>query len=324
MKVSLIGIAVLIAFQEFAQAESIVSRNCAGQKVGSIPKAFTNFSTESLRRSDAISYVKAMDELITNGPFKHLLDCRDKLKSDSLFSYRLRFLGENESQTMTVRRSLPDGGGMMVQVAIELSINLKSSPQKVFFTYIHELTHVCQAYQWADLQTKYDFVKSLKQISLTSAGGDPYAHYAYVNPKCPTQPKLQPKPSYSEIKADYYRHRKLGEVEAFYNMTKAYQHYSGIDPLFCHGTKDDGNSNMYEGYLDMEKMIDQGYFAQDIIVKYHEEDGNKEETANALFNLKAPQVLYPDKVYRPTLNTAMRNLIEKKGLPIEEPAEMIR
>jgi hypothetical protein len=311
---------VLIIFQGIAQAESRVAANCASTSSGSSPSAFGTFSTEAQRRADPVSYVQAMDRMISSGPFKSLLDCRDRLKADPQFRYNLRFLRENEDGTMLVRRTRQNEGSG-ARVSIELLFNLKGSPQKIFFVYIHELTHVCQDYRWADLQAKFDLIELLPQNFM---GGMGMMMAPPSNAGCEglqKYPDAHRATSNSEIRADYVRHRKLGEVEAFYAMTRAYQHYTGVDPSFCRDGKEDKNSNMYEGYLEMERMIDQGFFAQDIIVKYHEEDGNKEETASALYDLNSPQRLYPDKVLRPTLNPAMRDLIREAGMPVIEPMQ---
>ena len=318
MRVFFLWVMALVIVQTSAQAESPIETNCAG-KVDSFPQEFANFSTESQRRANPSLYVQTMEKMIRNGPFKQLLDCRDQLQADPQFKYNLRFLGENEGLTMSVKRNRKYEG-LSARAAIELSFNLKSSPQRTLFVYIHELTHVCQAYRWADLQAKYDIAESLPKIF---SGGMLMAPPGFNSNGCSESSaitNLSSAQSRSEVKDNYYRHRKLGEVEAFYNMTKAYEHYTNVDPSFCKNTKD-GGENQDEGYLKMEKMINQGYFAQDIIVNYHEDDKiNKEEIAAALFDLNSPQRMYPDQVSRPALNPSMLDLIKKAGLPVIEPA----
>jgi hypothetical protein len=300
-------IILILSISLNAANASVISKNCVNKNLNETPVEFKNYVTESQRRADPNAYVQAMDALISKGPFKSLLECRDKLKSDNEFDYRLHFLEPSEGTTMSVSRTRPMSG-MQSTLMIQLSVNLKSSPQKVFFIYIHELTHVCQAHRWAKLHTNYDLIEALPQ-SFTNGAGMMAAH-----PDCPQDSK-----SSSQIKADYYRHRKFGEVEGFYTMTKAYQHYTELDPSFCHGGKEDKNQNLFEGYLEMEKMIDQGYFSQDIILKYHEDDKNKEEVAPALYNQNSPSLLYPDGVSRPKLNEEMIKLIKDAGMPVIEP-----
>ncbi len=290
------------------QAYASIAENCADTSPGSTPAPFINYASEAQRRGNPETFVQTLDAVIAQSPFNHLLECRDRLRADPGFSYGLHFLGEDEGTMMSVSRRR-EFQGLSARVSVTLNFNLKASPQKVLFVYLHELTHVCQDHRWAELHRQYDLLQSLPPAFMGGMGVNPYV------PRCLDEEQVsRPMP---EVRADYERHRKLGEVEGFFTMVQAYTHFTSVDPAYCHeGTGD--HPGMMNGYMEMENKINQGFFAQDIIVRYHG-DNDSQEVASALFDLHAPRRLYPDGVIRPTFHPLMRQLVLDGDMPFSEP-----
>lgn len=120
----------------------------------------------------------------------------------------------------------------------------------------------------------------------------------------------------SESIGDYVRFSLFGEVEAFYNMQLAYRKFVSISPTLCmaHGTSSDSSKgNLNEAYLDAERKIEQGIFAQSIVSGYMESYKNYE---HELVDMNSPLLTYSDPVTKATftlrsLDIRLANLIKR-------------
>jgi hypothetical protein len=179
-----------------------------------LEKVQDDFKDEDARVKKRESFVKALDEVIARTSLARIARCPEEIAMEG-YSYKLSFHDPAEgNKNMTVGQNGKE---------VTLTFNLTKSVQRVLFTYLHEMTHVCQA------------------------------------------PRLRTSTSVGEV----VRLKMQGEVSAYYNMLLAYRELLPLSPRLC---RDEGGragpDPLHDFYLEMEKSLEDGSFAQVVVDAY--------------------------------------------------------
>lgn len=131
--------------------------------------------------------INDFDSLLQRTSFRAILDCRKDLPEHR--SYRLVFMDPTlPPQNMNVSENEVLIGGSM-QRTLDLNFSLRSPMGFAFFTYIHELQHVCQfkarpsSSRWTELNTRADSQRwFLQEIEAMLVMMKAYSEVALGNP----------------------------------------------------------------------------------------------------------------------------------------------
>ena len=290
----------------------VIKKNCSGPKSEisdnlsvQLEKLQTNYNTINKRLSDGEGYIALLDEVIKQSPFSNLLACRDKLKTSSDISYKLMFQDPKKEEPFSVTYIYKDETKKGSKLDLEMNFKLKTSVQMALFTYLHELTHVCQAEKSKELRFKL-----LQAIENYNSNGRASDYSEYV-----------------KVKNEYYQYGSFIEVEAFYNMQLAYRFFTGKSSRLCleESNQDpDDQAPFYEAYLEGERNLLDGNFAQAIIYGYHLDSQSKEEEKASLFDSSNQHsYIWNDrsegKATMPSLHPSLKKMVEDLGIQVVEP-----
>ena len=124
---------------------------------------------------------------------------------------------------------------------------------------------------------------------------------------------------------DAVRFSMFGEIEAFYNMLLAYREFLPLSPQLCQDRGlniKDAKDKLSSFYIDMEKSLENGSFAQVVVNSYMKNIYKKYESE--LLNLNSPTHEYysPDTKTHfrmHSLDAKFKKLIQRLPISIYEP-----
>lgn len=304
LPVLIISTFALNAFPALAQSNPILlPKFCAEQTSRALEPAlqdlFDRYPDTESRSKNPQGFVADIDKVIRRMPYAEILSCRDKVP------YQLTFLPvEDGASSMFVNAKYSRAGEM---TSVTLNFNLAKSTPGVFFSYLHELKHVCQKYDTQEL-VKYQYQEYAK---LT-----PIEKY-YYSTREDAKIKGTPNAEFQKVYDDVRRLNFLNEIEAFHTQFLRFRQTTETNsPGLCNST------NLWM-YIAMEKDLLMGHFAQNIMSSYM--NGVKDDDP-AFFISNSPLVTYYDQGAKNQyqmreLNSAMVQAITQMGIRYLHPHE---
>ncbi len=284
------------------------------------------FGRADARIANPRGFVASLDNVIAQSSFASTLKCRENLQKFGLV-YHLRFLeptlgeGSMYIQSRAVIAISPgvDPEEIANPEAVTLYFDLNKSVEKVFFVYLHELTHVCQA---PNLEHLYvDFQKALGKLSAEKrAAWKNFESSEFTEDPFP--PELK---QVDEARGNLARALMYGEIEAFYKMQLAYRDWVPQAPALCYeANQGPRDSPLYMAYVNTETQLSRGFFAQSKLAAYD----TPADIRHYAYATNSPLHRYPkldpepgeEKEYsRPSMHPKLKARIEKLGILVREP-----
>lgn len=123
---------------------------------------------------------------------------------------------------------------------------------------------------------------------------------------------------------DYVRFSMFGEVEAFFNMQLAYRKFLPLCPRLCqaYGTSSDSpQGHLSEAYIDGERRLERGEFAQSIVNGYMD---FYKDYQSEIVDLSSPMHTYADPITKSqyqlhTLDARFKILVGRLPFSVVEP-----
>lgn len=234
-----------------------------------ISKLHNQFGSQKQREEAPEKLISLLDGILLSSPFSSIIKCKEQIKSDPNFDFRIKFQDVSEgNQNMAVKTDYLGSGEELI-TRLNLEFNLVKSAQRVLFVYLHEMVHVCQRYN-STAKIKQQRKKSWKKLSLEEQGTYKKASsedWGSINAS--SAERLN---SFEHIDGEFSRWSFYGEIEAFYYAQKAYGYFTERSPRFCYdeNLKDYNNPkiDLYEVYIRSELKLKSGTFSQVIVQWY--------------------------------------------------------
>lgn len=305
-----------------------IRRSCEREAPATTPSALgrlldelqDRYRTLEARTADPDAYLSGMNRILRQTPYARLLRCFDDLAARPHASIQVEFIDPQASrQTMFLQASteIDPATGAVKTHRFRLGFSLKASVQMVFLTYLHELTHVCQAPAkiplWAEESARLDAIE---------ADYEEYSRYPGLEyPPELDAARAERFRAYDRARERVVRAHMLGEIEAFQLMHEAFRYFIQESPRFCGEESGSMYRDMYKAYLDGEDELAAGIFAQGIVHAYLDHYDAKPgfffDTASTKIDYVFPG-LGGEKASLFRLRPDFREEIEKLGILVNE------
>ena len=289
----------------------------AQTSITALNRLLDQFGTVDARNKDPKGYQVALDEAVKETSFKNVLQCTVKLSEDPDKLFEVIFIDPNAAdQTMSVSADEATAKNGKKVAAYRLHLSTKTAVEWVLFTYIHEMTHVCQIPNRAVIERRV----IQKKISLDALELEFKQKLERNGVRSGAKRLLFANAELEKSQAALMQNRFLGEIEAFQNMDSAYAETVLINPRFCRARTDADPEALYRGYIQSAKEHESGIFAQAVVWGYL--DRLKPELSH-LFNLQSNKRAYffPTAgkfAYMHQLSPEFRNQVQSLGVSIKE------
>jgi hypothetical protein len=260
---------------------------------------FSRYPTVESRTKNPQGFVADIDRVIARMPYASVLDCRDRVP------YQLSFLPETESR-MFVSAKYSRAGDL---ASVTLNFDLTKPTPGVFFSYLHELQHVCQKYDSQAL-VKHQYQEYAKLTPLEKL---------YYSNRENAKKDGRPNPEFQMIYDEVKRLVFLNEIDAFHvQFLRFQQTLKTSSPGLC------GSSSL-QLYVAMEHDLESGHFAQNIMSSYM---NGVEDADPAYFIPASPLADYYDEgtgshFQMRDLNAAMVSAIAQMGISYSYPGPRV-